>query len=124
MKLKKAMEKPGALDFLYNKVIRSGLAHQLAKFQMLAFLNAAKMSESAIHNMIGAGASFFQDKIDEEDADQSFKIMHQNLQLCDDNQLDKYADNMAKSLIEDRGYYALLSIAVTYDEPLMATVAK
>jgi hypothetical protein len=110
MKLKKAMEKPGAIDFLHNKVIGSGLAHQLTKFQMLAFLNAAKMNEAAIHNMIGAGASFFQDKIGEDDYESS-KIMHQNLQLCGDNQLDQYADNMTKSLIEDRGYYALLFIA-------------
>jgi hypothetical protein len=39
-KLKKVMAKPEALDFLYNKVIRSRLAYKLARFTFLVFLYA------------------------------------------------------------------------------------
>lgn len=109
-KLKKAMEKPGAIDFLYGKIIRSHLAHKLAKFKILAFLHAAKIDETALHKMMGIGASLMQDDIKEQDT-ANFKLIHQGLQLFDDNQLEQYADNLAKSLIEDRGYYALLYIA-------------
>jgi hypothetical protein len=109
-KLKMAMEKPGAIDFLYEKVIESGLAHKLAKFKMSACLHAAKIDETAAQKMMGVGALLIQDNIRQEDT-ANFKLLHQRLQLFDDNQIEQYADNIAKLLIEDRGYYALLSIA-------------
>lgn len=109
-KLKNAMEKPEAIDFLYGKIIRSGLAHKLAKFNILSYLHAAKIDETALHKMMGVGASLMQDNIRQEDT-ASFTLFYQGLQLVDDNQLEQYADRIAKSLIEDRGYYALLSIA-------------
>jgi len=109
-KLKKAMEKPGAIDFLYEKLIKTGLAHKLAKFKMSACLHAAKMDEKALHKMMGIEAFLMQDDIRQEDT-ANFKLLHQRFQLFDDNQIEQYADNIAKSSIEDRGYYALLSIA-------------
>jgi hypothetical protein len=109
-KLKKAMEKPGAIDFLYEKVIKSSLAHKLAKFKMSACLHAAKIDETALHKLMGIEASLMQDNIKQQDTT-NFKLLHQALQLFDDNQLEQYADYIAKLLIEDRGYYALLSIA-------------
>jgi hypothetical protein len=109
-KLKNAMEKPGAIDFLYEKLIKTGLAHKLEKFKMSACLHAAKMDETAAHKMMGAEASLMQDTIRQEDTI-NFKLLHQRLQSFDDNQIEQYADNIAKLLIEDRGYYALLSIA-------------
>jgi hypothetical protein len=109
-KLKRAMEKPGAIDFLYEKIIKSGLAHKLAKFNMLAVLHTAKIDETALHKLMGIGASLMQDNIKQQGTT-SFKLLHQALQLFDDNQLEQYADYIAKLLIEDRGYYALLSIS-------------
>jgi hypothetical protein len=109
-KLKNAMEKPGAIDFLYEKLIKTGLAHKLAKFKMLACLHAAKIDEAVLHKIMGIGASLMQDNIKQQDTT-NFKLLHQRLQLFDDNQLEQHADNIAKSLIEDRGYYALLSIS-------------
>jgi len=109
-KLKEAMKKPGAIEFLYEKIIKSGLAHRFTKFKMLADLHAIKIDETAVHKMMGVGASLMQDNIKEEDT-ANFKILHQGFQLVDDNQLEQYADNIAKSLIEDRGHYALLYIA-------------
>ena len=82
----------------------------MAKFKILAFLHAAKIDETALHKMMGIGASLMQDDIKEQDT-ANFKLIHQGLQLFDDNQLEQYADNLAKSLIEDCGYYALLYIA-------------
>jgi hypothetical protein len=107
-KLKKAMNKPQAIDFLYNKIIRSRLAHKLAKYNFSAFLYAAKMSdESGIHRMMKAGASFFQNTTTQQDS-ASFKTMFLQLQRIDDNQLEQIADDLAKSAIEDPGYNALL----------------
>jgi hypothetical protein len=109
-KLKKAMEKPQALDFLYDKVIKSGIAHQLAKFNFSAFLYAAKMDERVIYKLMGAEASLFQDTITDKDIG-NFKVTLQQLQGVDDDQLEQLADHMAKSAIEDRKYYALLFLA-------------
>jgi hypothetical protein len=109
-KLKKAMEKPGAIDFLYEKIIKSGLAQKLEKFKTLAFLHAIKMDETAGHKMVAVVASLVQGNVREEDT-AKLKLLHQGFQLVDDNQLEQWADNIAKSLIEDRGYYELLSIA-------------
>jgi hypothetical protein len=106
-KLKKAMEKPGAIDFLYDKIIKSGLAHKLAKFNILAFLYAAKMDEKVFHRLMGVGASFFQDNITEKDTT-NFKVIFERLQMINDYQLEQLADSIAKSAVENRGYYALL----------------
>lgn len=40
--LKKIMEKPESLDFLYGKIIKSGLAHRLARYKLLAVLHPPK----------------------------------------------------------------------------------
>jgi hypothetical protein len=104
------MKKPGAIDFLYEKIIRSGLAHKLTKYDMLAWLHAVMVDETILHRAMGVGASFFEDNIKEEDIP-NFKLIYQRLQLFDDNQLEQHADNITKSLIEDHGYYALLFIA-------------
>jgi hypothetical protein len=109
-KIKKAMEKPGAIDFLYEKIIKSGLAHKLTKFMMSALLHAIKMDKTVVHKMMAVGASLIQGNISEEDT-ADFTVLHRGLLLVDDNQLEQFADKVTKSLIEDRGYYELLSIA-------------
>ena len=106
-KLKKAMKKPQALDYLYDKVIRSGLAHQLAKYSFAALFHASKMDERVLHRLVGIGASFYQTSMTEKDIT-NLKIEFQILQSLDDNQIDEQADLIARYAIEDRGFYALL----------------
>jgi hypothetical protein len=110
-KLKNAMEKPGAIDFFYEKIIKSGLAHKLTKYKILAWLHAAKIDEKALHRMTGLGASLIQYNVKEEDT-AKFKLLHSGLQLFEDNQLEQFADNIAKSAIEDRGYYNAFLFAI------------
>ena len=50
--LKRVVEKPEAIDFLYEKIIESGLALSLAKYKMLALLHAVKMDEKIVHKMM------------------------------------------------------------------------
>jgi hypothetical protein len=84
----------------------------LAKFHLLVFPHAAKMDDAALIRMMQIGASLFKSDIREEDTvNFNFKDIFKNLQSSDDSHLEQIADTIAKSLIEDRGYYALLSIA-------------
>jgi hypothetical protein len=107
-RLKTTLEKLGAIDFLHRIIVRSGLAHKIAKYNALAFLHLAKMNETALHKMMGMGASFAQANIREQDTT-NFKAIFRWLQSLDDAQLKQFADDKAKSMIEDQGYYALLS---------------
>jgi hypothetical protein len=109
-KLKKAMNKSDALDFLHDKVIKSGLAFKLAKYLFQVILYTAKMDEQVIQRLMGIGASFFQSKLTQNDSSKS-SVIHQRLQTMDDDQLEQYAAIIAKSIIEDREYYALLFLA-------------
>lgn len=106
-KLKRTMDKPEALDFLCEKTVRSGLAHKLAKFIFMVILHAIKMDEKVVQTLIGFGASFFHSTITEKDTS-DFKSIHQKLRTLDDNQLEQFADSIAKSAIEDGKYYTLL----------------
>ena len=65
--LKKVLRKPEAIDFLYKKMIESGFPHKFAKYNILAFLHAAKLNEKTLHRSMGIGASFMQDSVKEED---------------------------------------------------------
>ena len=95
-KLKKAIEKPQALDFLYDKVIKSGIAHQLmVKFGFSAFLYAREMDQRVIYKLMGAEESLFQDTITDKDI-ANFKVTLQQLQRVDDEKLEQLADHMAK----------------------------
>ena len=67
------------------------------------------MDKTVVHKMMSFRSISYARCIREEDS-ANFNLLHQGFQLIDDNQLEQYADNIAKSLIEDRGYYALLSI--------------
>jgi hypothetical protein len=109
-KLKKAMKKPGSIDYLYEKIINSNLAHKIEKFNMSALFHATKIDETAIHKLMGVEAALIQGNIKEENT-ADFRLLHKGFQLVDDNQLEQLADNVAKSLIEVRGYYELLSIS-------------
>jgi hypothetical protein len=106
-KLKKTMNNTGALKFLYDKIIKTGIALKLFEYQSLAFLYTAKMDEQVAQRLMSIGASFFQSKVTENNSSKS-SALHQMLQTMDDDQLEQYAHNIAKSLIEVRGFYSLL----------------
>lgn len=106
-KLKRAMESPGAIDYLYDKIINSNLAYKFAKFSTLAFFHAAKLDEISTHKMLDIGAAMMQDNMKEKNG--SSLLILQRLQFFDDRQLEQYADKAAQLLIKERGYYVLLS---------------
>ena len=83
-RLKRAMEKPDGIEYLYRKVIKSGLAEKLFKFQLLAFLYAADC----------------QSRVDTAN-------LFQRLQKMDDDKLEQLIDSQMNSIVEDRGYYAM-----------------
>ena len=68
------------------------------------------MDEQVTQKLMGIGASFFQSELTQNDLSKSSAI-HQRLQTMDDDQLEQYAATIAKSIIEDREYYALLFLA-------------
>jgi DNA-binding Lrp family transcriptional regulator len=102
-KLKNVMEKPGAVELLYEQIAKSGLAYKLMKFQHLAFLHAAKIDERVLPTIIGFGSSFLQDGLNEKDIE-DFKASYQQLKSLDDNQIEELADYSAKALTESRDY--------------------
>jgi hypothetical protein len=106
-RLKRAMEKPAGIEYLYRKMIESGLAEKLFKFQQLAFLYAAKRNKRILDLSMGAGAAFFQESPSGADTTKLF----QQLQQVDDNKLEQVIDSQIKSMVEDRGYYAMLFFA-------------
>lgn len=108
-KLKRAMEKPEAIEYLHTEVVRTGLAHKIMKYLILASLHCLKMNENVGRDLMEVGAAFFQEKMNEQE-NAKFKNTLQILQSIDDEQLGHDIDDLTKSLIHDRGYYILLFI--------------
>jgi hypothetical protein len=106
-KLEKAMNKSDCLDFLHDKIIKSGLALELAKYLFLLILHGMKADENVVEKRLGIGASFFQSKMTEKIVN-DLGILHQKLRKVDDRQLEQIANDLAKSVVESRGYYTLL----------------
>lgn len=109
-KLKRAMNKSNALDFLHDRIIKSGLALELAKYMFLLILHTMKTDEPVTQKLLGVGASFFGSKMTEKDAN-NFGIVQQKLRVVDDSQLEQIANTLAKSAIENKGYYTFLFLA-------------
>jgi hypothetical protein len=106
-KLKKVMARPEALDYLCDKVIKSGLAYKLAKFNFLAFLHTAKMNKKFVECTMGLGASLFQEGFTKEDVN-DFRYTFEQLNTKDDNQLAEIADSIAKAAASDPQYYNII----------------
>ena len=103
-KLKRAMEKPEALDYLYIKVVRSGLAHKVMKYVTSSWIYAVKIDENMAWKFVVVAASYFQEKVDEQ-IESDFKKMLQMFQSADDNQLEYYIDEVINDLIHDLEYH-------------------
>jgi hypothetical protein len=85
------------------------VAPPLTKYLMLMCFYTIKMDEDVALKLVGAGATFFQDKMNEQQQIEFNKI-HHTLQLVDDDKLEQYVDEITKSLIHERGYYVVLFI--------------
>ncbi len=106
-RLKKAMEKPSSIEYLYRKIMITGLAEKLFKFHALAFLHAAKLDKRVLDMALGTGANFFQEAQSRVDTAKTF----QQLQQTDDSILKQHIDSQIKLIVEDPSYYSMLSLA-------------
>jgi hypothetical protein len=103
-KLKNVIEKPGAVELLFEEIAKSRLAYKLIKFLLLAFWYAAKMDETISHKLVGFGAAFFQDALQDEDT-ANFEAIHKRLQVLDDNHLEQLTDEYVEFFIHNPSYY-------------------
>ena len=55
---------------------------------------------------MGPAQTFLQETLTQKDYDE-FNVIFQQIRKLDDNGLEQLADSISKSIIEDRGYYAL-----------------
>jgi hypothetical protein len=101
-KLKNVMEKPGAIELVWENIARSGIAYELVKYQQLALWHAAKMDETLLSKLLGYGTFFFPDLKGRKIPD--FKNVHQRLALLDDSRLEQFADYCTKILIKRNDY--------------------
>ena len=112
-KLKIVLEKHEAIEMLYDEIAKSGLAHKLIRFMLLAFWHAAKMDEGYFGTGVGFGAAFFQRTLQEKDRS-NFKAIHRWLQELDDNQLEQLADGYVDLILWDSRYYQALIFALSF----------
>lgn len=113
--LKKTFNKSGALDFLRDKIIESGLALKLAKYLILCSLYTIKTNVQAAQKLMGIGESFSQLGsqlgLTKEEEFSTISTFHKRIQAMDNNQLEKAANKLAKKAIEEKGYYTFLFLA-------------
>lgn len=106
-KLKKTIKKPGAIEYVYEKIMSSNLPHRFAKFSLLAFFHTAKLDEVSLHKLMGIGEVMINDDI--KQIDKSDLVNFQRfLRRFDDHQLEQLADNGAQLLIKEPNYHLLL----------------
>jgi hypothetical protein len=70
-KLKKTIKKPGAIEYVYEKIMSSNLPHRFAKFSLLVFFHIAKLDEVSLHKMMGIGEVMMKDDIKQIDKSDS-----------------------------------------------------
>jgi hypothetical protein len=112
-KLKNVIEKPEAVEILYEEIAKSGLAHKLIRFLLLAFWHAAKMDEKYFGTGVGYGAALFQDTLEEEDRIK-FKAIHKSLQELDNRQLEQLADGYVDLILHDSRFYQALIFSLNF----------
>jgi hypothetical protein len=105
-KLKKTIEKPGAIEYVCEKIMSSNLPHRFAKFSLLAFFHIAKLDEVSLHKLMGIGEVMMND--DRKQIDKSELVNFQRfLHRFDDYQLEQLAENGAQLLIKESNYHVL-----------------
>ena len=103
-RLKRAMNEPAGIEYIYQKISKSRLLEKVIKFQILAFLYAAKIDKKILDATKGATAVFFQEPLSRVDTTDLF----QQLQKIDDDKLEQLVNSNIKSIIEDQGIYTIL----------------
>ena len=103
-KLKRALDKPAGVEYIYRKVSKSRLLEKGIKFLMLVFLYAAKIDKKSLDVTKGATAVFFQEPPSRADTTDVF----QELQKIDDDRLEQLVESKIKSIIEDQRIYTIL----------------
>ena len=107
-RVKRAIEKPEGLDYLYSLLIESGLAHELMKYLMLFGLYMYKMlDQNAAMKSLRIGESYMQDKLTEQQRNQNENIL-KFLRSIDDKQLEHVVDETTKEIIHHREIYVVL----------------
>ena len=106
-KLKKTIKKPGAIEYVYEKIISSNLPHRFAKFILLAFFHTAKFDEVSLYKLMGIGEVMMNDHIKQIDKSELVNF-HRFLHHSDNHQLEQLAENRAQLLIKEPNYHLLL----------------
>lgn len=106
--LKQVMEKPQAVDYLFDKIMKSGLALKINRYMMLVVLHLMKLSgEMGIIRLINIGASADHARLNQEDIN-LLKAINKILQKLDDSKLSELADILACRLTEMKDYYNVM----------------
>jgi hypothetical protein len=106
-KMRKTMEKAGAIEYIHRKIISSGLALALTKYSLLVFLHLAKLDKTAFFRMMTMSAKSANHEWTGDD-NRKLELYFQSLQPITNIQLQEYAEKGAKFLINNRGYYEQL----------------
>jgi hypothetical protein len=94
VKIKKIMEKSGAVNYFLEKMNGYGLGLPLIKYYMHAFFYAAKIDKRILTTTMITGAKFMNDDIMEGNI-ANFEAVFRGLQSCSDRDIEGYADNAA-----------------------------
>jgi hypothetical protein len=94
-RLKGILEKPASLDYLLDRLIKSGLAYKTTKFFVSTALYAMKMDERRYFGLLGVGEAARRQRVLGSDIDK-FKTLHNGLEILDDRVLEEHADRIAK----------------------------
>ena len=107
VKIKKIIEKPAAAGYFLEKMNGYGLGFALTKYLMQAFFYGAKMDKRMLTITTVTGAKFMNDNITEGDTG-NFEAVFQGLQSTTDKDLERYAENAALFLTDNRDFQAVM----------------
>jgi hypothetical protein len=104
VKIKKIMEKSGAVNYFLEKMNGYGLGLPLTKYLMHAFFYAAKTDKRMLTTTMITGAKFMNDDIMEGNI-ANFEAVFRGLQSCSDRDIEGYAENAALFLTSNRDFH-------------------
>jgi len=106
-KIKKIIEKPAAADYFLEKMNGYGLGFALTKYMMQIFFYVAKLDKRMLTTSTVIGAKFMNDNIAKGDTGKS-EVFFQGLQSITDKDLERYAENAALFLTNNRDFQAVM----------------
>jgi hypothetical protein len=112
-KMKKTMEKYGALEYFADALTETGLVEKLIENSMLLFIRAARTLDEVVYQRaMGWGHVLICDTITES-CSNDFKTGFQDLKALREDQLQQEAHNAAQSALRSIDYYYLLLFLTT-----------